>query len=92
MVTHEYMQSMCRLLATSGTLVDRGFVVHAPYASANEDHAAIRSHLAHCMLLTKKNERVRSPDPLGVTRRLRYRIATVGRASARIKVTNKPVK
>ena len=55
MVTHEYMQSMCRLLATSGTLVDRGFVVHAPYASANEDHAAIRSHLAHCMLLTKKN-------------------------------------
>ena len=45
---------MCRFLATSGTLVDRGFVVHAPYASANEDHAAIRSHLARCMLLTGK--------------------------------------
>ena len=36
----------------------------------------------------KKIERVRSPDPLGVTRSLRYRIATVGRASARIKITN----
>ena len=52
--TREYMHGMSRFLPTSGTLVDRGFMVHAPYASANEGHAAIRSHLAHCMLLTER--------------------------------------
>ena len=92
MGTHEYMQSMSRFLPISGTLVDRGFVVPPQSASANEGHAAIKIsscsfHAPHRMI-----EELRSVDPLGATRRLRYRIATFRRASARTYITNGPVR